>query len=68
MRVWREASRPSAAARRATVFPEPTSPVKTPRPRAEMSQRSLATASLWAAEAYSAGTGTAEVNGMRVNP
>ena len=24
MRVWREASRPSAAARRATVFPEPT--------------------------------------------
>src|SRR6266851_2270737 len=68
MRVCREASRPSAAARTATVFPDPTSPVSTPRPRAEISQRSRATASLCAAEPNRPGTGMAAVNGMMVKP
>ena len=41
---------------------QPTSPVSAPRPRAEMSQRSRATASLWAAEAIQrpGGDGRAE--------
>src|ERR1700739_1990558 len=68
MRVLREASSPSAAARTATGFPEPTSPVSTPRPRAEMSQRSRATASLCAAEPNRAGTGMAAVKGMTAEP
>src|SRR5713226_3979844 len=68
MRVCREASRPSVAARTATVFPDPTSPVSTPRPRAEISQRSRATASLCAAEPNRPGTGMAAVNGMMVKP
>ena len=37
-------------------------------PRAEISQRRRATASLWAAEENSAVTGTDAVNGMRVKP
>src|SRR5258708_29745401 len=68
MRVCREASRPSVAARTATVFPDPPSPVSTPRPRAAISQRSRATASLWAAEPNRPGTGMAAVNGMMVKP
>ena len=49
-------------------LPAPTSPVITPSPRAEMSQRSRATASLQAAEENRAGTGMSLVNGMRVKP
>jgi hypothetical protein len=56
------------AARTATVFPEPTSPVSTPRPRAEISHRSRATASLCAAELNRPVTGMAAVNGMTVKP
>jgi hypothetical protein len=37
-------------------------------PRAEISQRSRATASLCAAEANSEGAGTEAVNGIRVKP
>jgi len=47
---------------------EPTSPVITPRPRAEISQRSRAGASLCAAEPNRAGTGMAAVNGRTVKP
>src|SRR6266568_6410043 len=68
MRVLREASRPPAAARTAAVFPEPTSPVSTPSPRAEISQRSRATASLCAAEPNRLATGIADPNGMVVKP
>src|SRR5512140_3614719 len=56
------------AARTAAVFPEPTSPVMTPRPREEISQRSRATASLCAAEPNRPGTGMAGPNGMTVKP
>src|SRR5713101_281401 len=56
------------AARTATVFPDPASPVSTPRPRAEISHRSRATASLWAAEPNRPGTGIAGPNGMMVKP
>jgi hypothetical protein len=68
MRVCREASRDARAARRATVFPAPTSPVITPRACSLMHQLIRAAASAWAAWRCSMPGARSRRNGILVNP
>ena len=68
MMVCRVGSRAASAARTATVFPAPTSPVITPMRCSVMHQPIRATASPWAAWRCSMPGARSRPNGVRVNP
>src|SRR6266542_3292799 len=68
MTWWRVGSRPATAARTATVFPAPTSPVTTPSADSTTQKLIRAIASPWAWRANRSRAGIDLPNGVRARP